>query len=226
MIGLAANCLCEMINSQASEGCQVELQTSTENCRTGTCQRSHARQSVPRGKKNPLYQQVAQRLVWLREVSGLPQIDLGLMAGVSHTTISSIEITKVTSKISTIEQVATALGVSPAWLAFGEDGHLPWRERHPRFGLEPAAPPEPAPAARECQNLYQGMGARLKLAREVKGLSMRALGRAAGCTVAAISLLEAGTSVVLLSTCEDLAKALDVAPGWLAYGIGQGPVSN
>ncbi len=192
----------------------------------GACHAIDARHAVTRGKKNPLYIQVSHRLVSLREAAGLAQADLAKMASVNQGTVSTVEIGLGTSKISTIEQLASALGVSPVWLAFGDDGHLPWRERHPRFGLGAQEPPNPEPAARDPQNLYQGMGARLKLAREARGLSMRALGRVAGCTVAAISLLEAGTSVVLLSTCEDLAKALGVAPGWLAYGIGHEPAAN
>ena len=181
---------------------------------------------LTRGKKNPLYQQVSRRLLGLRDAAGLPQRELGALAGLTGHGISSVELGKVTSKISTIEMLATALGVSPVYLAFGEDGHLRWRERHPRFGLEADPPPDPVPGARPCAELYRGMNVRLSQAREAKGISMRALGRDAGCTVASISLLEAGTGVVLLSTCEDLAKALDVAPGWLAYGIGQGPAVN
>lgn len=192
----------------------------------GACHGIDARHAVTRGKKNPLYIQVSHRLVSLREAAGLAQADLAKMAAVNQGTVSTVEIGLGTSKISTIEQLATALGVSPVWLAFGDDGHLPWRERHRRFGIGPDAPPTPAPSQRPCPELYGGMGDRLRAARIAKGLSMRALGRQAGCTVAAISLLEAGTSIVLLSTCEELAKALDVAPGWLAYGIGTGPAVN
>lgn len=192
----------------------------------GACHGIDARHAVTRGKKNPLYIQVSHRLVSLREAAGLAQADLAKMAVVNQGTVSTVEIGLGTSKISTIEQIASALGVSPVWLAFGDDGHLPWRERHRRFGIGPDAPPTPTPSQRPCLELYGGMGERLRAARIAKGLSMRALGRQAGCTVAAISLLEAGTSIVLLSTCEELAKALDVAPGWLAYGIGTGPAVN
>lgn len=176
---------------------------------------------VPRGKKNPLYQALSHRLLDLRSKAGLAQYELAELAGVTAGGLSYIEAGQSTSRISTVEMLATALGVSPAYLAFGADGHLPWRERHPRFGIEPDMP-EPSPGARACPNLHAGMAARLKEAREARGLSMRGLGRKAGCTVASISLLEAGTGAVLLSTCEELAKALDVAPGWLAYGIGAG----
>lgn len=212
--------------NQKTQRCQVDGLIVSVFEETRLLRTSHTSRGVPRGKKSPLYLQVAQRLLWLRETAGLAQIDLGPLAGVGPATISHIERGEVTSKISTIEQLATALGVSPVWTAFGEDGLIPWKERHRRFGIEPDAPPVAAPGAHPCLNLYQGMGERLRAARVAKGLSMRALGKQAGCTVAAISLLEAGTSIVLLSTCEELAKALDVAPGWLAYGIGAGPTPN
>lgn len=183
-------------------------------------------QAVTRGRKNPLYQLVSQRLIALRGQADLAQAQLGELSGLSSRTISAVERAQVTSKISTIEMLASALGVSPVYLAFGQDGHLRWRERHPRFGLEPDSAPAPMPAPRVCPELHKGMGHRLRQAREAKDLSMRALGRVAGCTVASISLLESGTGVVLLSTCEDLAKALDVAPGWLSYGLGAGPESR
>lgn len=213
-------------NTQTNNWCQVHRHLISTADGTGTLPAKGARHGVPRGKKNPLYLMVSQRLLHLRDASGLVQEQICEMAKLARSTVSHVESGEVTSKISTIEQLATAFGISPAYLAFGDDGHLRWRERRPRFGLDPDPPPEPTPAARPCENLYQGMGARLSQARKAKGLSMRGLGRAAHCTVAAISLLEAGTSVVLLSTCEDLAKALDVAPGWLAYGIGQGPSVN
>lgn len=183
-------------------------------------------QAVTRGRKNPLYQLVSQRLIALRGQADLAQAQLGELSGLSARTISAIERAQVTSKISTIEMLASALGVSPVYLAFGQDGHLRWRERHPRFGLEPDPAPAPDPAPRPCPELHKGMGQRLSHARETRELSMRALGRIAGCTVASISQLESGAAAALLSTCEDLAKALDVAPGWLAYGLGAGPASR
>lgn len=193
----------------------------TSNDRAGD--RSHG---VTRGKKNPLYQALSRRVALLRGTAALPQHELAELAHITRQGVSLIESGQRTAKISTVEFIATALGVSPAYLAFGEDGEKLWRKRIPRFGLEPEQPPVPNPAARPCPNLHLGMGERLARGRKAKGLSMRALGRAAGCTVASISLLESGTGIVLLSTCEELAKALDVAPGWLAYGLGAGPVED
>lgn len=181
---------------------------------------------VTRGKKNPLYLALSRRVALLRDAAGLPQHELAELARITRQAVSLIESGQRTAKISTVESLATALGVSPAYLAFGEDGERLWLKRRPRFGIEPAPPPVPVPADRPCLNVHKGMGERLKQARAAKGLSMRALGRIAGCTVASVSLLEAGTGVALLSTCEELAKALDIAPGWLAYGLGQGPVTK
>ena len=200
--------------------------SATINNETGTCHEIHAWHGVTRGKKNPLYRQVSRRLIQLRTAAWVTQVELGALAGLHNTTLSAVESGEGTSKISTIEQLATALGVSPAFLAFGDDGHLRWKERHQRFGIGAEPFPVPDPAPRPFAGLHRGLAVRLKEARQKKAWSMRELGRKAACTVATISLLEAGTSVVLLSTCEDLAKALEVAPGWLAYGIGDGPSVN
>lgn len=178
---------------------------------------------VTRGKKNPLYQALSRRIAMLRSAAELTQHELAEMAQLTRQAVSLIESGQRTAKISTVESLATALGISPAYLAFGEEGEQLWRKRRPRFGIEPEPMPMPSPGARLCPNLHHRMGERLRQAREAKNLSMRALGRAAGCTVASVSLLEAGTGVSLLSTCEELAKALDVAPAWLAYGLGVGP---
>lgn len=131
----------------------------------------------------------------------------------------------VKSKISTVEHLASSLGVPVVWLAFGPDGAAPFRERVPRLGIKADDDPEPDTAARERLELWRGMAARLREAREARMMSMRELSRLAGVTASNISLLEAGGKEPLVSTCEELARALDVAPGWLAYGIGQGPAS-
>lgn len=214
------------MNIIAHLDCQVECPNVTTCDGNGALRGSDARHGVTRGKKNPLYRMLSNRLVHLRAATDLSQRDLAELANVHNRTISSIERGAAVSKISTVESLAVALDVSPVWLAFGDDGHLPWRERHRRYGVEPDAPPVPRPAMRAFSHLYRGMSPRLREARQARQLSMRGLARAADCTVAAISLLEAGTGIVLVSTCEDLARALDVAPGWLAYGIGHGPAAN
>jgi XRE family transcriptional regulator of biofilm formation len=63
------------------------------------------------------------------------------------------------------------------------------------------------------------MGDRLRLIREAKHLSLSELGAAAGITKAYLVRIETGKQknpgLLLL---ERLATALDVAPGWLAWG--------
>ena len=53
---------------------------------------------------------------------------------------------------------------------------------------------------------------------------MRELGRQAALSVNAISLLQSGRGVPRVDNCEALARALHVAPCWLAYGVERGPV--
>ena len=63
---------------------------------------------------------------------------------------------------------------------------------------------------------------RVKLAREQLGLSLRALGAAAGASGQVVMMVERGQPP-LINTVEALAVALDVSPGWLAFGDGEGP---
>jgi transcriptional regulator with XRE-family HTH domain len=57
----------------------------------------------------------------------------------------------------------------------------------------------------------------------MKGLTLRAVASAAGVSPQSILLIEKGESEPRISTVEEIAVALDVAPGWLAYGEGEGP---
>lgn len=50
---------------------------------------------------------------------------------------------------------------------------------------------------------------------------MRELALAAGVSGQTVSITEAGGTVPLVSNCEALAVALDVSPGWLAFGVGE-----
>lgn len=100
-------------------------------------------------------------------------------------------------RIHTTEQLARALGVSPAWLAFGIE--LPY---------------EPATELRS-----KSFAARLSEARRERGLSMRAVDKRAGISPGSTRSLEAGT-MPSLDTLELISKALGVSPAWLAYGEG------
>lgn len=64
---------------------------------------------------------VARRLKAQREERGLSQRELGERSGVSHRTIGLIEMNRGgAAGIDTIEALARALGVRPAWLAYGD----------------------------------------------------------------------------------------------------------
>jgi ribosome-binding protein aMBF1 (putative translation factor) len=62
-------------------------------------------------------------------------------------------------------------------------------------------------------------GRRLRETRELRGLSLRALEAKCGLSNALISQMETGvTGNPGINTVAKLAKALDVDPGWLAWG--------
>lgn len=61
------------------------------------------------------------RLFRIRKEAGLGLIKLGKMAGVSHSSISAIEKGRQLPAVDTVERLARTLGVSPAWLAYGEN---------------------------------------------------------------------------------------------------------
>ena len=102
-------------------------------------------------------------------------------------------------RLDAVERVAYALGLSPAFLAYGieSDGSQPTE------GLR-----------------CEGVASRLRQTRAARGLTMRALARAAGLTDTAVRSTETGTSMPSIATVEAFAIALGVSPGWLAYGLG------
>lgn len=76
---------------------------------------------MARGQKAPLYEGLPLRLIRAREQSGMNTAELGRVARLSRTTISNIEEGKTAPGIDTVERLAAALHVSPAWLGFGDD---------------------------------------------------------------------------------------------------------
>lgn len=182
---------------------------------------------MTRGKKNPLHLGLAARLRQTREARDLSRRALCRAAGVASSAIWSLEDGRVPG-LETLERVAVALGVSPCWLAYGDEGPLPFLEKRPRSEA-PAPYPlletpafeaaDAAPAPLACA----GAGARLRLAREARGLSRKELGRASETSDTTVRLTEEGQVIPGLGTTEQLARALAVSPGWLAFGEGQGP---
>ncbi len=63
-----------------------------------------------------------------------------------------------------------------------------------------------------------GVGARLRLARQRKAWSLNDLAQSSGVMVATLSRLENGKQEARPSTIRKLAAALDVDPGWLLVG--------
>jgi transcriptional regulator with XRE-family HTH domain len=102
-------------------------------------------------------------------------------------------------RLDTVERVAYGLGLSPAFLAYGIDEDA----SQPTEGLR-----------------CEGVASRLRETRLARGLTMRALARAAGLTDTAVRSTETGASMPGIATVEAFAIALGVSPGWLAYGLG------
>ena len=101
-------------------------------------------------------------------------------------------------RCDTVEKVAYALGLSPAFLAYGIESDA----SQPKDGLR-----------------CEGVASRLRQTRIARGLSALAVATAAGVSHTAVGNVERGT-MPGLDTAEALAVALGVSPAWLAYGLG------
>jgi transcriptional regulator with XRE-family HTH domain len=155
---------------------------------------------VVRGRKNPLFMGLAARLKMARKTSALNRQSVTQRAQLSDVSaVLGMEQGQRIPRLDTIERVAYALGLSPAFLAYGieSDGSQPTE------GLR-----------------CEGVASRLRQTRAARGLTMRALARAAGLTDTAVRSTEMGTSMPSIATVEAFAIALGVSPGWLAYGLG------
>lgn len=85
--------------------------------------------SEPLGGGANRYEAVALRLRALRAQLALSRRALGARAQLSGTAVALIEDGRTVPRVDTVEQLAHALGVPPAWLAFGE-GEGPLLRRH------------------------------------------------------------------------------------------------
>lgn len=176
---------------------------------------------VPRGLKNPVWLGLSRRFAAVIELGGVNKLQLAGLSQLNYATVWRLEEGSVGVRIDTVERLAAALGIPPGWLAYGDEGTEPFRQRRPRSPV-PLDPPVPEPGKREPAGLYKGVGERCKQARDARGLSLRAVAKAAGISAQSLLLTEAGETVPLVSTCEALAVSLDVSPCWLAYGYGSG----
>lgn len=152
-----------------------------------------------RGRRNPLHFGFAARLRRARKAgadsrSGLTQ-RAGLLDGKA---VLLLEQGQRIPRLDTVERVASALGLSPAFLAYGLDADSGQSSK----GLR-------------CEDV----GQRLRQTRMHCGLSVLALATAAGLSHTAVGNVERGT-MPSIATAESLATALGVSPGWLAYGLG------
>lgn len=179
---------------------------------------------VPSGVKDPLYFKFPARLSALRCACDLSVEDVARACGISRGSLSKLEDALQIPKVDHVEEIAAVFNVAPSWLAYGPDGTLVFADRRPRSSLPPDFP-EPDFAKREPSNEWRGMGERLIAARERAHLSLRAVTASSAVSPQAILLIERGVSVPKISTIEQVARALGVAPGWLAFGDGQGPFS-
>lgn len=67
------------------------------------------------------------RLFAARELRGLSRLQLGQRSGTSHTLVRMTETGTTMPNLAKLEALAKALGISPAWLAFGLDPMEPAR---------------------------------------------------------------------------------------------------
>jgi len=131
---------------------------------------------------------------------GLSQRAVAQAAGIGLSVPHYIERSKSGTSVMLVEQLAEALRVSPAWLAYGLGPRTVRR----------------APAPRS-----QGLPRRLLQARHKAGLTHRELAERAEVvhmTPYRIELADGYSAS--LAVVERLAEALQVSPAWLAYGIG------
>lgn len=160
------------------------------------------RRAVVRGRKNPAHVSFPKRLRKARLARDFGVTRLSLDAGLSDNAVSSLEQGGRVPGIDTIERLAAVLGVSLCWLAFA------------------AGDPAGSPSAPGDKLLSAAIGERLRQARERAGLSGAALARHAEASSSTVSHIELGKFIPRLDTAEKLAKALRIAPCWLAFGIG------
>ncbi len=154
--------------------------------------------AVVRGRRNPLYLGLPARLKRARENLSFDSVasSAGLFDG---STVFLLERKPGhVPRIDIVEKIASALGLSPAFLGYG-------------LAVEPTLSND--------KLLSQGVATRLREARQARGLSVRVLASAAGVSHTAVGNVERGT-MPTLATAEALAMALGVSPAWLSYGLG------
>lgn len=159
-------------------------------------------ESVIRGQRNPRHLGLPTRLRKARRGQGLSLRALAERAGLFAGMVRALEGGRV-PQVDTIEKVASALGLSPCWLA---------------YGIEVESGPLAADGLKSGE-----LGARLKRARAARGQSRNALGKEAHLSHTAVGNIEDKGAMPSVSTVERLACALGIDPCWLGYGHGAAP---
>ncbi len=158
---------------------------------------------VVRGQKNPLHIRFAARLRRIRKALDLSHAALARTAGIGGSTAFELEQGVSIPRLDTVEHLATALHVSPCFLAFGIE----------------------QPCADSTELLCAGLPQRLRDTRTARGLSRLELGRCSETSDTLVRMTETGATLPNLAKLEMLAKALEVSPCWLAFGIGERELS-
>lgn len=152
-----------------------------------------------RGRKKPLFMGMAVRLKTTRKTAALNRHSVTQKAQLADVSaVLGLEQGRRIPRLDTAERIAYALGLSPAFLAYG----IASDTDQPVEGLR-----------------CEGVSSRLRQTRIHLGLSVLALATAAGLSHTAVGNVERGT-MPTVATAEALATALGVSPGWLAYGLG------
>lgn len=196
----------------------------TRNTNSDGGTRAGIRATMPVGIKLPLWHHMPGRLKQARETLDISSRALASSCGLSHVTVSRMERVEpgaLDASIDTVEMVASGLGVSPCWLAYGNDGKAPYRARIPRKGKQIRVPRPAGPTPFEAH--HAGCGERLRRRREAYGLSVRQLASQSGVSRLTIADIEKGKAAPRLDSVYRLAVTLDMAPCWLAYGLGEKP---
>ncbi len=191
------------------------------------------------GPGSPFADRLSINLRQLRLSSGLSPAELAGAAGLHESTISGLEGDGGHDlRLVTALRLGGPLGVSIDQLVeriFWNPGQVtrgskrPPSERLTGFFLvvpgnvavfEPAPPPEPVTTRQEAAAI---LGANVRVARERRHLTQRALGDSSGVSKAGLSLIERGVRETSIKTLCGLARSLEVPPDVLLQGIAWKP---
>lgn len=181
---------------------------------------------MPHGVKNQLWITFKERLYRLRRSTKLSGSDLGRLAGCTGQYLRLMERGLCTPCLDLVERAGLALTVSPIWLAYGPEGYLKYRLRRVPGTVERAYPaPIPAEVSADLVTRHLSCGERMQQRRKKAKLSLRELvekvNEPAGelrVSYMTVYNTEIGKSIPRLDNLESIAVALDVPPGWLAFG--------